>query len=228
MGTWRETHQAELHEALEALGELADEHDAALRQVQDSERDVLILRATLSAERDVSSRAELEKVALSARIDSITADLASATSLVTNAELNRTRAETLLQGMCADLHATQAILADIRAANVSLEREVGAAGRASQLHEAQLHRQAEEFRDLHSELTKERDKHLEQATRAAGAERALEALERVMARNAGDAVTGASPKRSRRGLSAASQADTMQVSPGPGTVQDDLMPRLAA
>ena len=106
--------------------------------MQDSARDVLIAQTTLQAERESHARVELDRSALSARIDSLIADLSTATGFVQAAELGRSRAETLVETTQTDLHASQAALDSMRAASVSLEREVGAARRACQLYGSQI------------------------------------------------------------------------------------------
>ena len=235
MTTSRETNQAELHEAWQALGELAEEHDAALLRVQDRERDVLTAHATLHAERGTLSRAEQDKIALSARIDGLTADLTAAFGLVRAAEVGRTRAETLTEAVRTELHATQAALDIVRAANLDLEREACASRRTCQLHAAQLDRQAGEFRDLQADVADARERYLEQATQAAGAERALEALERVIAgSNAGYGTVRSNSKRKRLRLTAEAKADMPGSEAGgthsligPGYGGDDLTPRIA-
>ena len=228
MTTSRELHQAELREAWQALGDLAERHDAALLQVKDGERDVLIAHATLKAERDILSRVKLDKGALSARIDGLTATLTAASDLARAAETGRTRAETLAGTMQAELRATRAELDGVRGANLDLERDVSAGRRAYQLQETQLQRQAEGFRDLHAELAAARDKQLEQANRVTGAEHALQALERIMARNARDKTANPSPRRGNRRATPASQSNAAEPLDGPRAVHEDLTPELAA
>jgi len=164
---------------------------------------------------------------LSARIDGLTADLAAAFGLTRGAEVGRTRAETLAEAGRAELHATMAALDAMQAANLDLEREACASRRTCQLHAAQLDRQAGEFRDLQADFSDARERHLEQATRAAGAERALEALERVMAdSNAGYGTVRSNLKRKRQRLTAEAGGTRSLI--GPGYVGDDLTPRIGA
>ena len=111
---------------------------------------------------------------------------------------------------------------------MELEREISGTRRARQLHEAQLHRQAGELRDLHADLADARQTQLEQATRAAGAERALKALERVMAGNEGDRKPSPSPKRTHRRLTTVSKTDVTRLPSNPGVVDDDLTTRFAS
>lgn len=227
MTSSRESFQTELHEAWQAMEELAEKNDAALLQAEDCERGLLIAQVTLEAERGVLSRVDLDKVALSARIDGLAADLASTSALARAAETGRTRAETLAEAMQAELAATQAALEAMRAANLELEREISGTRRAHQLYEAQLHRQARELRDLHADLADARQTQLEQATRAAGAERALKALERVMAGNERDRKPSPSPKRTHRRLTIVSKTDVTGLPSNPGVVDDGLTPRFA-
>ncbi len=227
MATYRELHEAELHEAWLALEELAEKHGAALIKAQDFERGGLVANATLEAERAVLSRVEIDKMALSGRIDGLKAELESAAERTRSAETGRTRAETVAEAMRADLDATNAVLEGMRAANLELERDLHATRRACQLHEARLDRQAGESRDLHADLAGARQELMEQATRAAGAERALKALERVMAGNPGDRKTSSSPKRTHRRLTMASTTDVTRPSGGPGIVDDTPTPGLA-
>ena len=166
-------------------------------------------------------------MALSGRIDGLNAELASAAELTRAAETSRTRAETLAEAMRAELNAMRGVLNVTRAANVELERDLHATRRACQLHEAQLDRRAGELRDLHADLAEARQELMEQATRAAGAERALKALERVMAGNPGDRKPSSSPQRAHRRLRMASTTDVTRPSGGPGIVDDTLTPGLA-
>ena len=228
MTTSRELHQAELHEAWQALEEFAEKHDAALLQAQERERAVLVAHATVEAERGVLSRVEMDKTALSARIDGLAADLAATSALARAAETGRTRAETLAEAMRAELDATQAALEAMRAANLDLEREVSGARRTCQLHEARLDRQAGELRDLHADLADARQTQLEQATRAAGAERALKTLDRIMAGNEGDRKPSPNPKRTHRRLASVSITDVDRSPSDPGVVADHHTPRFAS
>ena len=222
--TSRESYQAELHEAWQALEELAEKHDAALLQATDCERGVLIAQTTLEAERGVLSRLEMDKVALSARIDRLTADLAATSAVARAAETGRTRAETLVETTQAELLGTRAELDRMRAANLALDREASAIRRECQLQEMQLRRQTEASRDLHTELADARERQLEEATRATGAEQALQALERVMARNARDRAANPTPLRGSRRVRPASQSTATGPSKGPEGVDEDLTP----
>ena len=224
----RKAHQGELDEALQALGELAEEHDAALLQVQGGERDVVIAQATLQAERDMFSRLEQDKGALCTRIDGLTTDLAAASDRARAAESGRVWAEALAEAVRAELQSTQAALDASRAANLDLEREIYAVRQACQLHEVQLQGQAGEFRDLHAELAGARERLLEQAARAAGAERALSALERVMAHSGGHRTPTSTPKRVRRQLTSAAPTGEPRPPSGPGVIEDEFSPRIAA
>jgi hypothetical protein len=228
MTTSRELHQAELHEAWQTLEELAEKNDAALLQAQDCERDVLVAHATLESERGVLSRAEIDKVALSARIDGLAAELEATSAVARAAETGRTRAKTLAEAMRAELDATQAALEAMRAANLDLEREVSGARRTCQLHEAWLDRQAGELRDLHADSADARQTHLEQATRAAGAEQALNALDRIMAGKEGDRKPSPNPERTHRRLTSVSNSDVTRPPSGPGAVDDDHTPSFAS
>ena len=226
MTTSRESYQAELHEAWQAMEELAEKHDAALLEAQGSERSVLIAQATLEAEQAILSRVEMDKVALSARIDGLTAELAAASALARAADTGRTRAETLVETMQAELLATRGELDGMRAANLILDRELSAVRRACQFQETQLQREAQAARDLHAELADAREKQLEQATRATGAEQALQALERVMARNARDRVANSAPPRGHRRVRPTSQNTTAGPLSGVEAVNEDLSPGL--
>ena len=226
MTTSRESYQAELHEAWQAMEELAEKHDAAMLQAQDWERGVLVAQTLLESERGVLSRVEMDKVALSARIHGLTAELADASALARAAETGRTRAETLVETTQAELLATRAELDGMRTANLALDREVSAVRRACQLQETQLQRQAEACRDLHTELADARERQLEEATRATGAEQALQALERVMARNARDRIANSAPPRGNRRVRPTSQSTATGPSKGPEGVDEELTPGL--
>ena len=226
MTTSRESYQAELHEAWQALEELAEKHDAALHQATGCERGVLVAQTLLESERGVLSRVELDKVALSARIDGLTAELDATSAVARAAETGRTRAETLVEIMRADLHATRAELDGMQAANLALEREVSAVRRACQLQETQLQRQAEASRDLHTELADARERRLEEATRAMGAEQALRALERVMTRNARDRAANPTPPRGNRRVRPPSQSTATGPLNDLEAVDEDLSPGL--
>ena len=168
------------------------------------------------------SRVEEDKGALSARIDKLTADLAAASCLTRTAEMDRAQAETLAEAVQAELHAMQAALGAVRAANVDLEREVCAAHRACQRNQAQPDRQVRTFRELIGGVADARERNFQRAFRAAGAERALEELERVMADNAGFRIAGSNPKRSRRQRMTALQTDATRPSSSPGAYGNDL------
>ena len=137
MTTSRVSYQAELREAWRASEELAEEHRAALLQAQVCERDTLTAQATLEAERAILSRVEMDKVALSVRTDGLIAELAAASALARTAETGRTRAETLVETMQAELLAIRAELDGMRAANLTLDRELSAVRRACQFQETQ-------------------------------------------------------------------------------------------
>ena len=226
--TSRESYQAELREAWQALEELAEKHDAALLHAKDCERGVLVAQTLLESERGVLSRVEMDKVALSTRIDGLTAELAAASVLARAAETGRTRAETLVETMQVDVLAMRTELDGMRAANLALDREVSAVRRACQLQETQLQRQAEASRDLHTELADSRERQLEEAARATGAEQALQALERVMARNARDRAANSAPSRGNRRVHPASQTAGTSPSDGVGAIDKDLSPGLEA